>query len=222
MTFDIKLIEAALPDVLTAFGLTLIIWLASTIAGAALGFLVALLRRYGPAPVALALRLYVEVIRGTPFLIQLFLLYYGGPYLGLSLDAIPAGLLGLTIYGAAYYSEIFRAGFAAVPVGHAEAADCLGFDRLQVIRRIMLPEMAVLVIPPAVNMSIVLVKETAVLSIITVPELTLVISGIGSQYYAFAESLFLLALFYWLLVEASSRLGRIAETRLSKYRLALS
>ena len=107
-----------------------------------------------------------------------------------------------------------------MPAGHAEAAECLGFTRLQVIRRVMLPEMAVLVIPPAVNTAIVLVKETAVLSIITVPELTMVISGIGSQYYAFAESLFLLALFYWLLVEGSSRLGRIAETRLSKYRLA--
>lgn len=222
MRFDVGLIEAALPDILVAFGLTMLIWVSSALAGAALGFIVAVLRRYGPAPVRLMLRLSVEVIRGTPFLIQLFLLYYGGPYLGLSLDAVPAGLLGLTVYGAAYYSEIFRAGFAAVPAGHAEAAECLGFTRLQVIRRVMLPEMAVLVIPPAVNTTIVLVKETAVLSIITVPELTMVISGIGSQYYAFAESLFLLALFYWLLVEGSSRLGRIAETRLSKYRLALA
>lgn len=222
MRFDVGLIEAALPDVLVAFGLTMLIWISSALAGAALGFIVAVLRRYGPAPVRVLLRLYVEVIRGTPFLIQLFLLYYGGPYLGLSLDAVPAGLLGLTIYGAAYFSEIFRAGFAAVPAGHAEAAECLGFTRLQVIRRVMLPEMAVLVIPPAVNTAIVLVKETAVLSIITVPELTMVISGIGSQYYAFAESLFLLALFYWLLVEGSSHLGRVAETRLSKYRLALA
>ena len=220
MRFDVALILASLPDVLRAAGLTLAIWLASAAAGAVLGFAVALLRQYGPAPLAVVLRLYVELMRGTPFLIQLFLLYYGGPYLGLSLDPVPAGLLGLTVYGAAYYSEIFRAGFAAVPVGHAEAAECLGFTRLQVIRRVLLPEMAVLVIPPAVNMSVVLVKETAVLSIITVPELTLVISGIGSQYYAFAEALFLLALFYWALVELAAKLGRLAEARLSKYRLA--
>ena len=221
MRFDLGLILASLPDVLRAFGLTLAIWLTSAMAGALLGFLVAVLRRFGPAPLAIVLRGYVELMRGTPFLIQLFLLYYGGPYIGIALDPVPAGLLGLTVYGAAYYGEIFRAGFAAVPVGHAEAAQCLGFTRLQVVTRIMLPEMAVLVIPPVVNMSVVLIKETAVLSIITVPELTLVISGIGSQYYAFAEALFLLALSYWALVELSAKLGRLAEARIAKYRLAL-
>ena len=160
----------------------------------------------------------VDVLRGTPFLIQIFLLYYGGPLIGLSLDPVPAGLLGLTVYGAAYFSEIFRSGFDAIPAGHIEAAECVGLSRSQIVWRILLPEMTMLVLPPTFNMAILLIKETAILSIITVPELTLTVSAIGSQQYAFVESLFLLALFYWGLVEIASWLGHLAEQKLSRFR----
>jgi polar amino acid transport system permease protein len=220
VSFDADLIVRSLPEIFSAFGVTLLTWIAGVAGAAVLGFLVAVGRRYGRFWLALVLRACVEIIRGTPFLIQLFLLYYGGPFVGLSLDPITAGLLGLTVYGAAYFSEIFRGGFEAVPPGHVEAAECVGLTRFQIIRRILVPEMAMLVLPASVNMAIVLLKETAVLSIITVPELTLVISAIGSQQYAFAESLFLLALFYWGLVELAGRLGRFTESRLSRYRFA--
>jgi len=220
MTFDLALIWSYVPDLLAAAGATFGIWIAGSLAAAALGFLVALARWYGGTIIDRALQLLVEIIRGTPFLVQLFLLYFGGPFIGLSLEPMSAGLLGLTIYGAAYFAEIFRAGLAAVPRGHVESAECLGLTRWQIVRRILLPEMTMLVLPPAVNLIIVLVKETAVLSIITVPELTLVITGIGSKYYAFVEALFLLALFYWGLVELASRVGRIAEARLAKYSFA--
>jgi len=222
MNFDTGLILASLPEIMHAFSVTMLMWVAGVIGATVLGFLVAVARRYGPRLPRHLLRVFVEVIRGTPFLIQLFLLYYGGPFIGLSLDPVPAGLLGLTIYGAAYFSEIFRGGFEAVPPGHVEAAECLGLNRQQTIRRILIPEMTMLVLPASVNMAIILLKETAVLSIITVPELTLVISAIGSQQYAFVESLFLLALFYWGLVEISGKLGRAAEARLSRFRLALA
>lgn len=220
MNFDIDLIARSLPEIYSAFAITLLMWLVGVIGAAILGFMVTVGRRYGPSWLELLLRTCVEIIRGTPFLIQLFLLYYGGPFIGLSLDPITAGLFGLTVYGAAYYSEIFRGGFEAVPAGHIEAAECVGLNRSQIVRRILIPEMTMLVLPASVNMAIVLLKETAVLSIITVPELTLVISAIGSQQYAFAESLFLLALFYWGLVELTGRLGRFAEGRLSKLRFA--
>jgi polar amino acid transport system permease protein len=91
---------------------------------------------------------------------------------------------------------------------------------MQIIRRILLPEMTMLVLPQCVNMAIILIKETAVLSIITVPEMTLVIGAIGSQQYAFVEAMFLLALFYWALVEICGWLGRISERKLSKFRFA--
>ncbi|MCW6510858.1 amino acid ABC transporter permease [Lichenifustis flavocetrariae] len=216
MTFDLGFIAQHLPEVIEAAGTTLMIWAAGAFCGLALGFLVALGRRYGPAPLAVLLGVIVELLRGTPFLVQLFLLYFGGPFIGLSLDPIPAGVLGLTCYAAAYYSEILRAGFDGVPAGHVEAAACVGFSGWQTIRRIILPEMAVLVMPALVNMTILLLKETAVLSIITVPELTMVTSAIGSESYAFVEALFLLALFYWVMVEICGHLGRFAELRLAR------
>lgn len=220
MSVDWSFLAEKLPDVLSAAGVTVEVWAASAVLGIALGTAVAIGRRFGPRPLDLALKLYVEVLRGSPFLVQLFLLYFGGPFVGLSLDPVPAGLLALTLYGSAYYSEIVRAGFAAVPPGHTEAAACLGFTRTQCLLRIELPEMTVLVLPALVNMTILLLKETAVLSVITVPELTLEISSIGSETYRFVEALSLLALFYWGLVEACGGLGRLAEARLSRFRFA--
>jgi polar amino acid transport system permease protein len=218
--FDFALVASRLPEIFHALGVTLFMWIVGLIGAGALGFLVAVARRFGPRWLNTALGACVELFRGTPFLIQLFLLYFGGPYVGLSLNAIPAGLLGLSVYGAAYFSEIFRAGFEAVPRGHVEAGECVGLSRAQIVRRILLPEMTMLVLPAAVNMAIILLKETAVMSVITVPELTLTISAIGTEFYAFVESLFLLALFYWGLVEICGWLGRLSETRLSRFRFA--
>jgi len=201
-------------------GVTLGVWIVSLIGATLLGSVVAVGRRYGPRWLNWILLAYVEVFRGTPFLIQLFLLYFGGPYAGLSLDAIPAGVLALSVYGGAYFSEIFRTGFEAVPPGHVEAAECVGLGRRQIVLRILLPEMTMLVLPASINMSIILLKETAVMSVITVPELTLTISAIGTEFYAFVESLFLLALFYWGLVEICGWLGRIGERKLSRFRFA--
>ncbi|MBZ5760882.1 MULTISPECIES: amino acid ABC transporter permease [Rhizobium] len=218
MTFDIHVIIDQWPAIVSGGLVTILIWILGTVAAAFLGFLVAVARRYGGPVVDAIFGLLVAILRGTPFLIQIFLVYYGGPFIGLSLDPIPAGLMGLSIYGAAYYSEIFRSGFAAVPPGHIEAGECVGMSQGQIIRRILLPEMIMLVLPPSLNMTIILMKETAVLSIITVPELTATLSAIGSQQYAFVEALFVLAVFYWVLVEATGWLGHLAETKLTRFR----
>jgi polar amino acid transport system permease protein len=220
VSFDFGLVAGYLPEILRALGVTALLWLAGAALGAMLGFVVALARRYGPRPVDLALLACVETIRGTPFLVQVFLLYYGGPFIGISLDPLPAGVLALTIYGAAYYSELWRTGIEAVPQGHAEAADCVGLSRAQTLRRIVLPEMTLLVLPSMVNMTILMLKETAILSIISVPELTLTVSAIGTRHYAFVEGFTVLALAYWGLVEACAALGRLAETRLARFRFA--
>jgi polar amino acid transport system permease protein len=220
MRFDWDLIASFGPEIMGGISVTLFLWIAGSFLGLVLGFFVAVARRYGPRPVNYLLLGPVELIRGTPFLVQVFLLYYGGPFIGLSLDNIPAGLMGLTIYGAAYYSELWRAGFEAIPKGHIEAADCVGLSRWQTLRRVILPEMTMLVLPSMVNMTILMLKETAILSIISVPELTLSVSAIGSQHYAFVESFTILALAYWALVELCAAAGRRAEARFSKYRFA--
>ncbi|EJB06674.1 amine acid ABC transporter, permease protein, 3-TM region, His/Glu/Gln/Arg/opine family [Rhizobium leguminosarum bv. trifolii WSM597] len=218
MTFDVNVLIGQWPAIVSGAGVTIMIWILGTVAAAVIGFLMAVARRYGGVLIDRALGAVVAVLRGTPFLIQIFLVYYGGPFVGLELDPLPAGLIGISVYGAAYFSEIFRSGFQAVPKGHIEAGECVGLTKGQIVRRILLPEMTMLVLPPSVNMVVILMKETAVLSIITVPELTATLSAIGSQQYAFVEALSALALFYWVLVEVTGWLGNLAETKLSRFR----
>ncbi len=107
MRFDYALIISRLPDVFNALVVTVGIWIVSLIGASLLGFVVAVARRYGPRWLNWLLGAYVEIFRGTPFLIQLFLLYFGGPYAGLSLDAIPAGIVALSIYGARLFQRDF-------------------------------------------------------------------------------------------------------------------
>ena len=109
------------PILLNGFKLTILCWVLGTIFSMALGLIISLAQRYGPRPLGWLIQAYIEVIRGTPFLVQLYVLYYGGPLLGLRLDALPAGLLGLSVYGSPYFAEIFRAGYLSVPVGQIEA-----------------------------------------------------------------------------------------------------
>jgi len=116
------------PILLNGFKLTILCWVLGTIFSMALGLIISLAQRYGPRPLGWLIQAYIEVIRGTPFLVQLFVLYYGGPLMGLRLDALPAGLLGLSVYGSPYFAEIFRAGYLAVPVGQLEAARAIGMS----------------------------------------------------------------------------------------------
>lgn len=215
---NLHLLLQSLPTVAAGFGVTMLMWLPGLALAVALGLVLALLRQYGGRALDAALGLLLAAVRGTPFLVQLFLLYYGGPLVGLDLDAPAAGLLGLAVYGGAYYAEIMRGGFLSVPRGHVEAAVMAGLTRAQTLRRILLPEMALLILPAAVNLAVVLMKETAVLSIITVPELTMVITGIGSSNFAFTEAAFLLAVTYWALTEATGIAGRTLERRMAPVR----
>ncbi|SDH67533.1 amino acid ABC transporter permease [Pseudomonas abietaniphila] len=217
MIFDPKIITDHLGDIGSGFLVTLGTWSSGVVLGIALGMLIAVAQVFGNRFVRAPLRVFIELIRSTPFLVQLFLVYYGGPSFGLSLDPIPAGILGLGVYGSVYFAEIFRSGFESVARGQLEAADCLGITRLQCIWRIQVPQMLVIILPALVNMITVLCKETAVLSIITIPELTMVLTGIGSETFAFVETLLMLCIGYLILVEACSRLGMLLETRVGRF-----
>src|SRR4029078_10444072 len=96
------------PLLLRGFGNTVLCWLFGTVFGMALGLAVALAQRYGPPPLRWSLAPYIEIIRGTPFLVQLFVLYYGGPLVGLRLDALPAGLLRLPVHGTPLFGRSLR------------------------------------------------------------------------------------------------------------------
>jgi polar amino acid transport system permease protein len=215
--FNPSVITANLPQIGAGFATTIGMWLVSVALGAALGLLAALLQQLGGKAARAIIRVYVELFRGTPFLVQLFLLYYGGPSFGLTLTPIVAGVASLTLYGGAYFAEVFRGGFASVPRGHLEAASCLGLSRWQTIWRIQLPQMLALILPALSNLTIVLSKETAVLSVVTVPELTFVLTGIGSATFAYVQTLLALCVCYLVLVELATYAGNWAEARVSRF-----
>jgi polar amino acid transport system substrate-binding protein len=157
---------------LQSAGMTVLLSVLSFPLAIALGILVALGRLYGPRLAAWPLTVYVEVLRGTPLMLQLFVLFYVFPNAGLRLDALTAAVLGLAINYSAYEAEIYRAGLLAVPPGQMEAALALGMSRRLALRRIVLPQAVRIVLPAVTNDFIALFKDTSVCSVITVVELT--------------------------------------------------
>ncbi len=139
--------------------------------GILLGFLVALARLYGPAPLVALVRFYVWLIRGTPLLVQLFLIFYGLPSAGIVLDAFTAAVIGFTLNIGAYSSEIIRATLAAIPKGQWEAAYSIGMNWPQVMWRVIPPQAARIAVPPLSKTLISLVKDTSLAAGGTVPQL---------------------------------------------------
>ncbi|MCS0504512.1 amino acid ABC transporter permease [Ancylobacter mangrovi] len=219
MTFNPAILLDNWRDLLDGLVLTLLIWVVGTVLGLAIGLVVATLQLFTNRWVAAPLTFYVALMRGTPFLIQLFVIYYGGPSFGLDLSPLTAGICGLALYGGAYFAEIFRAGFLSVPPGQIEAARMMGIGRLDIVRHVQLPQMLVIILPALANMTVLLSKETAVLSVITVNELTSVVQSIGSTTFAFAETLLFLALVYWALLEIVTAAARRLEKRVGRFML---
>ena len=136
------------------------------------GLVIAVGRLYGPRWLAVPLNGYVEVVRGTPLLFQLFVIFYMLPWMGVYLPAFWAGILGLAVNYSAYEAENYRAGLLAVPKGQMEAALALGMTRWAALRRVIIPQAVRIVIPPVTNDFISLFKDTSVCSVIAVYELT--------------------------------------------------
>jgi polar amino acid transport system permease protein len=222
VSFDGSLLRQYAPDLLSGLRLTIEIWIVGALIALMVGTLAGGLLTFGRPGVSAVVRCYVEFFRGTPLLVQLFLLYYGGPHIGLTLSAMSAGLIGLGLYGGAYFAEICRAGLASIPAGQLEAARAFGYARRDAIIHIMLPQALILMLPPAVNLLVIILKDTAVLSILTIPELTFQVTGMTLETFAFVEPYAALALGYWLLVEIAARLGHSAERRLSRHMVSVA
>ncbi|TCQ10526.1 amino acid ABC transporter membrane protein (PAAT family) [Rhizobium sp. PP-F2F-G36] len=168
----LQLMIDSLPALLWAGAkFTVPLTLLSFFLGAMLGLITAVTRLFGPMPLALIARFYVWVIRGTPLLVQLFVIFYGLPSVGILLDAFSAALIGFTLNVGAYSSEIIRAVISSVPKGQWEAAYSIGMTWNQAMRRTILPQAARVAVPPLSNTFISLVKDTSLAAAITVPEL---------------------------------------------------
>ncbi|MBD0864305.1 MAG: amino acid ABC transporter permease [Rhodobacteraceae bacterium] len=197
---------------LQGLGLTALLTFIGTLLALALAVPLALSLRSGRVWLVAPARLYVEVMRGAPLVLLLFLLYYGGPQFGLRLSAPVAGIVGLGLFGAGAFAEILRAGLDAVHKGDVEAARMLGMSQMQSFQYIEIPQAARTVIPPIFGQSIILVKESAVLSVITIAELTKGASELATITFS-VQPFIVAALLYWALVELVAQIGFAVERR---------
>jgi His/Glu/Gln/Arg/opine family amino acid ABC transporter permease subunit len=186
-----------LPFLLQGLRWTLQISLVGIVAGSILGLFIGLGRISRWKVLRFPASLYVDFFRTTPLLVQLVWIYFALPIIiGQSLAAVEAGELGLTLYSAAFLAEIYRAGILAVPKGHTEAGLALGMKPRQVMRRIVLPQAIVNMLPPIASTFISLVKDSSIASIVSVPELLHQGQVLGTMTFRPTEALSVIALMY--------------------------
>ncbi|MDR1413538.1 MAG: ABC transporter substrate-binding protein/permease [Puniceicoccales bacterium] len=176
-----------------------------------LGISFAIVREYAPRWMRLIIISIIEFLRGTPLLIQLFFIFYGLPRVGITLSPMVAGILTLGINYASYEAENFRAGMAAVPHGQMEAARALGMSQWQSLRYIILPQAFTFILPPLTNDFIALLKDSSLVSLITIVELTKAYSIAASNSFDFFGIGIIVSIIYFLLGLPFVRIARWAE-----------
>lgn len=179
------------------------------------GLIIVLMRLYAVAPLRWFAKAYVEIIRGTPLLIQLFLIYYGLPQVGIRLNAFCAAILGLGLNYAANEAENYRAGIQAIPHGQTEAAQALGMSRPQYLQHIVLPQAMRLVIPPVTNDFIAMFKDSSIVSVITMVELTKVYGMLAMSTYDYIGLGLMTAAIYFALSYPASIFANYLERKWS-------
>lgn len=215
MIWDWAFALEILPQLARGALVTLKAALAGFALAATLGLALAALRLVRPR-LALPVSVLVELVRSTPLLIQIFLLYFAGPAVGLVLDAMTAGTLALGLHYAAYCSEVYRAGLEAVPRAQWEAASALNLSRRTTLVEIILPQALPPVLPALGNQLIALFKETPLLSAIAVTELMQTAKIIGAETFRYTEPVTLAGLFFLAMSLVSAALIRLGEGWMSQ------
>lgn len=185
--------------------------------GLLLGFGLALMRLSPLMLLRGIARIYVSFFRGTPLLVQLFMIYYGLPELGIELEPLTAALIGFSLNMGAYACEILRAAIASVDRGQWEAGASIGMTRAQIMRRAILPQAARTALPPLGNSFISLVKDTALAATIQVPELFRQAQLITARTFEIFTMYLAAALIYWILATALSYLQNRLEERVNRH-----
>lgn len=196
--------------------ITLGISILAMIVAIVFGLILALMRIYGPWLISKIAVIYIEAIRGTPLLVQLYLIFYALPSIGIKLSPFLAAILGLGLNYAAYEAEVYRSGFFAIPKGQIEAAISLGMSKFQAVWHIIIPQAVRIVIPPMTNDFISLLKDSSLVSVITMIELTKVYNQIASTYYDYLGTGIIVAILYLLLGLPFIRIARYFERKLTK------
>ena len=208
-----------------SFGQILLPGLTMTLPLTAISFALALIIAVAAALVQFAnvrvlkqlARFYIWVIRGTPLLVQLYVVFFGLPNVGITLEPFPAAIIVFSINTGAYAAETVRAALEAVPVGQIEAGECVGMSYLQVMRRIVLPQAMRTAFPSLANSLISLMKDTSLAANITVTEMFMATQRIAARTYEHLALYIEVALIYLLFSTVLTKLQRVGEKRLSAY-----
>lgn len=211
-----ELLKSALPFMLKGAGWTLLLAVASIFFGALVGTLVAITRLARVPVLARVAALYVSAVRGTPLLVQLFVIYFGLPSIGIQFEPITAGILGLSLNVGAYLSETLRGAINGVTHGQSDAAKSLGLTQLQTLRYVVGPQALRLAVPSLSNSLISLIKDTSLVSVIAVSELMLATREVIATTFQPFPLYIAAAAIYWAMSASFEGLQKKIELRLNR------
>lgn len=212
-----ELFLRALPLLQNALLLTLLLSASSFVLGCILGLFIALARISTIRVLRYAAFAYVSLFRGTPLLVQLLLIYFGLPRIGIVLEPVPSAIIALTLFSASYLSENFRSGINAVDKGQWEAGLSMGLSYRKLMQRIILPQGLVIAIPTVGSRLIALVKDTSLASTVTVVELTRVADQVGAATFRYMEMFLMVGAIYWIINQILTILQTYLEDRFARH-----
>jgi cystine transport system permease protein len=211
-----ELLREAAPVMLAGAGYTLLFAVAAMVGGLVLGFPTAVMRISPWAPLRWPAALYVSAMRGTPLLVQLFVIYYGLPTVGIEFTPVTAGILALSLNAGAYLSESLRGAILSIGQGQWRASFSLGLTYGQALRFIVLPQALRVAVPSMSNTLISLIKDTSLVSVITMTELMLATKEVIATTFQPLPLYIAAAVIYWMLSLVFEQVQRHAERRLNK------
>ena len=217
MTIDWDIIAKSIPLLAEGIVVTLQVSAIAAVLGLLLGVICGLGALSRSRPVRWLVTAYVDFIRGTPLLIQIFLVFFALPMVGIRFDEFWAGVIALSLNAAAFVAEVVRGGVGSIEKGQTEAAKAIGMRHSQILVFILLPQAYRQMVPPLTNELISLVKNSSLLSVISVYELTRAGQAIISVHFVPFEIYTLLALYYYALIKALSWLSTLLERRLPSW-----
>lgn len=215
---DINFIKQVIPMYVEATFLTLRIGFIGILLSFVTGIFCAIVRYWKIPVLNPIVRIYTELSRNTPLLIQLFFLYFALPRLGIKLSSQACGIIGLTFLGGSYMAETFRSALGTVGRPQLESGMCIGLDKVQIVRYVVLPQAAAVSVPGVVANIIFLLKETSVFSAVALADLMYVAKDLIGLYYKTEESLLLLVIAYFIILLPVSIISRIIEKKLNFYK----
>ncbi|RLL44928.1 amino acid ABC transporter permease [Oceanobacillus piezotolerans] len=209
--------NSLLPMITGAIQATIPLTLISFILGLVVALLTAMMRLSKSSLFRVPAAIYVSAVRGTPLLVQLFIIFYGLPSIGVTIDPFPSAVIAFTLNVGAYASEIIRASILSIPKGQWEAAFTIGMSKGTALRRIILPQAARVSVPPLSNSFISLVKDTSLASLILVAELFRKAQEIAARTYDFLLLYVEAAIIYWVICFILSLVQAALERRLDRF-----